>query len=308
MGRGDLTDEQWAVLEPLLPKEMKAGRPPVWPRRRLIDGIRFRVRTGVPWRDVPVEYGPWGRVYDLFRRWQRNGIWHQILTRLQSLADARGAITWDLSVDSTVCRAHQHAAGARRKGDLQKEPPGGVFTEPDDHGLGRSHGRFTTKLHLAVEQGQKPMAIVITAGQRSDSPQFEPVLEKVRVPRLGPRPATCPPRSGPGGQGVRLPQEPRLSAPTRDPLHHPGQGPPGAQPPKARRPRRPATALRPGRLPRTSCGRVRDQPPQKAPGCRHPIRQTRRPLRSHRPCRRDRRMAVTDGAADAACSRPPDPR
>ncbi|MFE5913469.1 transposase [Streptomyces wedmorensis] len=58
MGRGDLTDEQWAVLEPLLPKGgAKAGRPPVWPRRRLIDGIRFRVRTGVPWRDVPVEYG-----------------------------------------------------------------------------------------------------------------------------------------------------------------------------------------------------------------------------------------------------------
>lgn len=58
MGRGDLTDEQWAALEPLLPKDARAGRPPVWPRRRLIDGIRFRVRTGVPWRVVPVEYGP----------------------------------------------------------------------------------------------------------------------------------------------------------------------------------------------------------------------------------------------------------
>ncbi|GHE13794.1 hypothetical protein GCM10010339_81970 [Streptomyces alanosinicus] len=68
MGRGDLTDEQWAVLAPLLPKGTRAGRPPVWPRRQLIDGIRFRVRTGVPWRDVPVEYGPWGRIYDLFRR------------------------------------------------------------------------------------------------------------------------------------------------------------------------------------------------------------------------------------------------
>lgn len=60
MGRGDLTDEQWAVLEPLLPKGARAG-PPVWPRRRLIDCVRFRVRTGVPWRDVPIEYGPWGR-------------------------------------------------------------------------------------------------------------------------------------------------------------------------------------------------------------------------------------------------------
>ncbi|MEV7795937.1 transposase [Streptomyces sp. NPDC087512] len=48
------------------------GRPPVRPRRQLTDGIRFRVRTGVPWRDVPVEYGPWSRVYDLFRRWRGN--------------------------------------------------------------------------------------------------------------------------------------------------------------------------------------------------------------------------------------------
>ena len=56
-------------MEPLLPKGLKAGRPPVWCRRRLIAGIRFRVRTGVPRRDVPAVYGPWGRIYDLFRRW-----------------------------------------------------------------------------------------------------------------------------------------------------------------------------------------------------------------------------------------------
>ncbi|MFF7725880.1 IS5 family transposase [Streptomyces sp. NPDC008001] len=81
------------------------------------------------------------------------------------------------------------------KGELQKEPPGGVSVEPDDHGLGRSRGGLTTKLHLAVEQGQKPMSIVITAGQRGDSPQFEPALNKVRVPRLGTgRPRTRPDR------------------------------------------------------------------------------------------------------------------
>ncbi|MGW5868993.1 transposase [Streptomyces sp. NPDC055239] len=70
-------------------------------------------------------------------------------------------------------------------GLLQKEPPGGVFTEPRDHGLGRSRGGFITKLHLAVEQGQNPLAIAVTAGQRGDSPQFEAVLEKVCVPRFG---------------------------------------------------------------------------------------------------------------------------
>lgn len=215
----------------------KVGRPPVWPRRQLIGGIRFRVRTGVPWRDVPVEYGPWGRIYDLFRRWQRDGTWHRVLTGLQSLADAKGAITWDLSVDSTVCRAHQHAAGARKQGDLQKESPGGVFDEPRDHGLGRSRGGFTTKLHLAVEQGQKPMLIVVTAGQRGNSPQFEPVLARVRVPRTGPATRPPQPRAGRQGvclpeepRGVRLPEEPRLSAPPGNPLHHPGQGRPSPQP------------------------------------------------------------------------------
>ncbi|MFI8436000.1 transposase [Streptomyces sp. NPDC079020] len=60
MGRGDLKDGQWAVPEPLLAKGARAGRPPAWSRRRLTDGIRFRIRTGVPWRNVPAEYGPWG--------------------------------------------------------------------------------------------------------------------------------------------------------------------------------------------------------------------------------------------------------
>jgi transposase len=123
VARGDLTDEQWSRLEPLLPKGKKAGRPPVWTRRQLIDGIRWRTRAGTPWRDVPDRYGPWDRVYDLFRKWQRNGTWHRILERLQADADAKGLITWDVSVDSTVCRAHQHAAGARKKGICKRSHP-----------------------------------------------------------------------------------------------------------------------------------------------------------------------------------------
>jgi len=76
---------------------------------------------------------------------------------------------------------------------LQLEPPGGIFTEPADHGLGRSRGGLTTKLHLSVEQAQKPMSLVITAGQRGDSPQFQVVLGRIRVPRTGPgRPRTRP--------------------------------------------------------------------------------------------------------------------
>ena len=72
-GRADLSDAQWAVLEPHLPRGKKPGRPPERTKRQLIDGIRWRTRTGAPWRDVPPAYGPWQTVYGLFRRWQRNG-------------------------------------------------------------------------------------------------------------------------------------------------------------------------------------------------------------------------------------------
>lgn len=195
-GRHDLTDEQWNVLEPLLPVGRKPGRPPTWTKRQLIDGIRWRTRAGVPWRDVPPQYGTWQSVYGLFRRWQRAGTWARILTDLQAMADAAGLITWDVSVDSTTARAHQHAAGARTRSDLQVEPPGGVGQpEPADHALGRSRGGFTTKLHLGCEQGRKPLSLLITAGQRGDSPQFRAVLGGIRVPRLGlGRPRTRPDR------------------------------------------------------------------------------------------------------------------
>ena len=108
-----------------------------------------------------------------------------VLTGLQARADAAGLITWEVNVDSTICRAHQHAAGARREGQKQKESPGGTRVEPDDHALGRSRGGWTTKIHLACEQGQRPLSLLVTAGQRGDSPQFRAVLEAIRVPRLG---------------------------------------------------------------------------------------------------------------------------
>ncbi|WP_443045159.1 IS5 family transposase [Streptomyces sp. NBC_00145] len=186
MARGDMTDAQWARLEPLLPVGVKPGRPPVHPKRQLIDGIRWRTRAGTPWRDVPERYGSWQTVYGLFRRWQRDGTWKHILEQLQARADADGLIAWDVSVDSTIARAHQHAAGARKKGVCKRSPRAASEFEPEDHGLGRSRGGLTTKVHLAVEQGQKPLSLIITAGQRGDSPQFQAVLKQIRVPRLGP--------------------------------------------------------------------------------------------------------------------------
>lgn len=190
--RKDLTDRQWRLLVRHLPARSRLGRPPKWTVRQLIDGIRWRVRVGAPWRDVPERYGSWQRVYGLFRAWQRAGIWGRILFALQAFADAKGLVGWDVSVDSTINRAHQHAAGARRDPSEQKEPPG---DEPADHALGRSRGGWTTKLHLGCEQGRRPLSLVLTAGQRGDSPQFTAVLEGIAVARGGPgRPRTRPDR------------------------------------------------------------------------------------------------------------------
>ena len=82
------------MLEPLLPRGTKPGRPPKWTKRQLSDGIRWRVRVGAPWRDVPSSYGPWQTVYGCSVRWQREGTWARILTALQARADAAGLITW----------------------------------------------------------------------------------------------------------------------------------------------------------------------------------------------------------------------
>ena len=113
----------------------KPGRPPTWTKRQLIDGIGWRTRTGAPWRDVPARYGPWQTVYGLFRRWQREGTWQQILSQLQAQADAKGLITWEVSVDSTIARAHQHAAGAGKGGTANAKNRAGSTSSPKTTGL-----------------------------------------------------------------------------------------------------------------------------------------------------------------------------
>ncbi|MFD4431157.1 transposase, partial [Nocardia sp. NPDC058497] len=129
--RADLTDEQWAAIEPLLPVGKKSGRPPKWMKRQLIDGIRWRTRVGAPWRDVPERYGPWQSVYGLFRSWQRSGAWEAILSALQICAEAAGDIVWDVSVDSTIARGAPHAAGGGLMGVWVAHPRGGgVWGQP----------------------------------------------------------------------------------------------------------------------------------------------------------------------------------
>ncbi|MDR6981391.1 transposase [Streptomyces sp. 3330] len=80
----------------------------------MINGVLYRVRTGVQWRDLPERFGPWETVYKRHRRWSADGTWQMLLSKVQTAEDAAGHIDWEVSVDSTAVRAHQHAAGARK--------------------------------------------------------------------------------------------------------------------------------------------------------------------------------------------------
>ena len=115
MRRVELTDKQWERLKPLLPPQKPTTGRPSRDHRTIVDGIIWVLRTGAPWRDLPERYGPWQTVASRFYRWRKAGVWQRILEALQQQADAEGQLDWRVHyVDSTVIRAHQHAAGAKR--------------------------------------------------------------------------------------------------------------------------------------------------------------------------------------------------
>lgn len=115
MGRGDLSDEQWQQLAPLLPAQQPPTGRPAKDHRTIINGILWVLRTGAPWRDLPERYGSWRTVASRFYRWRKEGLWGQILAEVQREVDAAGGLEWEVHyVDGTNVRAHQHAAGAKR--------------------------------------------------------------------------------------------------------------------------------------------------------------------------------------------------
>jgi transposase len=87
----------------------------------VIEGIVFRYRTGVAWRDLAERFGPWQTVWKRHHRFATDGTWDRLLAAVQADADAAGELDWDVSVDCSVVRAHQHSATARRAmpGDLE---------------------------------------------------------------------------------------------------------------------------------------------------------------------------------------------
>src|SRR6266516_3064797 len=101
--RFDLSDEEWALLEPSMPKNRKSAR---CDDRKILNGIFYVLRTGMPWRDLPARYGPYTTVYNRFNRWSRRGIWKRIFEQLAS--KSRDSLHL---IDSTI--PHRAASGAK---------------------------------------------------------------------------------------------------------------------------------------------------------------------------------------------------
>jgi transposase len=170
-----LTDAQWARLEPLLPSsDGRRGRP-FRNSRQILEGVIYRYRTGIPWRDLPEHFGPWQTVWKRHRRYTVDGTWDRILTRRTRPAPSstRGAQS---NYRNQACS------------DLDE-------CEPAGHGVGRSRGGLSTKIHHAVDGKGRPLSVVVTGGQRNDGSMLQVVIDDIRVPqpagRSG-RPRTTP--------------------------------------------------------------------------------------------------------------------
>lgn len=106
--RHDISDEVWAILEPILPGQRGQWEGIAKDNRLFINAVFWILRTGAPWRDLPPSYGKWDTVHQRFRRWRDAGIWEKILEKLIDQPDYE----W-LMIDASHCKVHPHAADAK---------------------------------------------------------------------------------------------------------------------------------------------------------------------------------------------------
>lgn len=113
--RGDITNEQWERLKDLLPTSKTQRGRPSQDHRQILNGILWVLRTGAPWRDMPERYGKWTTIYSRFQRWRKSGTWNKMFSDLQAALEQESNVDWEIHfIDSTIVRAHQHAAGAKK--------------------------------------------------------------------------------------------------------------------------------------------------------------------------------------------------
>ena len=162
MIRRELTSAQWRRIEQLVPgKEGDKGRHGE-DNRLFVDAVLWIARAGAPWRDLPEEFGNWNSVFQRFRRWAKKGVWQRVFNALVENPDFEYLI-----IDSTIVRAHQHAAGAKRGSE--------------DEAIGRSRGGLSTKISAGVDALGNPVRFILTAGQVHDilprrGPDHRPVI------------------------------------------------------------------------------------------------------------------------------------
>jgi transposase len=116
MKRHEVSEEEWAILDPLIPQsKAKTGRPSR-DRRQMLNGVLWILSTGSGWRDLPERFGPWETVYGYFSTWRAEGVFDAILSALHLRLDQEGKIDWDLwCIDGSSIRGTRAAAGASKK-------------------------------------------------------------------------------------------------------------------------------------------------------------------------------------------------
>ena len=158
-----LTDSIFRRLEKTLNEiKSKVGRPPDISDRMFIEAVLYIARTGIPWRDLPESLGNFSAIYNRLRRWKRNGTWQKLWELLET---DEMSFAYNLFIDTTCVRAHQHAAGAPKKKGGQSQ-----------QALGRSRGGFSTKIHLGCLNEKNVIAVVLTGGEVADVKGFDPLF------------------------------------------------------------------------------------------------------------------------------------
>ncbi|CAA9570559.1 MAG: Mobile element protein [uncultured Thermomicrobiales bacterium] len=114
-----LRDDQWARIEGLLPGRAGHVGGTAADNRLFVDAVLYRYRAGIPWADLPERFGQAKSIRQRFRRWAKSGVWERVFQALGADADNEYA-----ALDATIVRAHQHAAGARKKGATATRPSG----------------------------------------------------------------------------------------------------------------------------------------------------------------------------------------
>ena len=160
------TTERWARVAPLVARVV--GRGPRGNLRHFLEAVVWILRSGAPWRDLAEGFGNWQSVYRRYRRWALNGRWEKLRQTIG--LSARPKL---LLIDSTIVKAHAHAAGALRRVGHQA--------------LGRSRGGFTTKLHAVVNECGELVRYVLTGGEKADITQARGLLRYRRVGVVGDR-------------------------------------------------------------------------------------------------------------------------